>query len=112
LEVRKARHEDNRGHQKKATKCNFFINFTPIKRILLLLIISPLFCFSQHDHDEENHSHEDHSHNNEFAIGLGVIPEHENALGIHAHYIKGIGLNNKFGAGISFETILDDHEHH
>jgi hypothetical protein len=83
-----------------------------MKKILLLLIASPLFCFSQHNHDDENHSHEDHSHNNEFAIGLGVIPEHENALGIHAHYIKGIGLNNKFGAGISFETILDDHEHH
>jgi len=45
-----------------------------MKKILLLLIISPLFCFSQHNHDEENHSHEDHSHNNEFAIGLGGHP--------------------------------------
>ena len=66
-----------------------------MKKILLLLIISPLFCFSQHNHDEENHSHEHHSHNNEFAIGLGIIPEHENSLGFHAHYIKGIVLNNK-----------------
>ena len=83
-----------------------------MKKILLLLIISPLFCFSQHNHDEENHSHEDHSHNNEFAIGLGVIPEHESSLGFHAHYIKGIALNNKIGVGISVETILDDHAHH
>ena len=83
-----------------------------MKKILLLLIISPLFCFSQHNHDEENHSHEDHSHNNEFSIGLGVIPEHENSLGFHAHYIKGIALNNKIGVGISVETILDDHAHH
>ena len=83
-----------------------------MKKILLILIISPLFCFSQHNHDEENHSHEDHAHNNEFAIGLGVIPEHENSLGFHAHYIKGITFNNKIGVGISVETILDDHAHH
>ena len=83
-----------------------------MKKTLLLLIISPLFCFSQHNHDEENHSHEDHSHNNEFAIGLGVIPKHENSLGFHAHYIKGIALNNKIGVGISVETILDNHAHH
>ena len=89
-----------------------FIILAPMKKILLLLIISPLFCFSQHNHDEENHSHEDHSHNNEFAIGLGIIPEHENSLGFHAHYIKGIALNNKIGVGISVETILDDHAHH
>ena len=83
-----------------------------MRKILLLLFCVPSFCFSQHNHDEENHSHAAHSHNNEFAIGIGIIPKHENALGFHSHYIKGIALNNKLGAGISFETILDDHAHH
>ena len=82
-----------------------------MKKILTLLLIFPLFCFSQHNHDDD-HSHEAHAHENEFAIGIGFIPKHENAVGIHSHYIKGIGLNNKLGAGISFETILDDHAHH
>jgi hypothetical protein len=83
-----------------------------MKKIFFTLLFIPLISFSQHNHDEENHSHEDHSHNNEFAIGLGVIPEHENSLGFHAHYIKGIALNNKIGVGISVETILDENAHH
>jgi len=82
-----------------------------MKKIILIFLISPLFCFSQHNHDD-NHSHEEHAHENEFAIGIGFIPKHENAIGIHSHYIKGVGLNNKLGLGISFETILDDHAHH
>ena len=83
-----------------------------MRKILILFLIFPLFCFSQYNHNDENHSHEDHSHNNEFAIGIGFIPKHENAIGFHTHYIKGIALNNKLGAGISFETILDEHAHH
>ena len=83
-----------------------------MKKILLLLFCVPLFSFSQHNHDEGNHSHADHSHNNEFAIGIGIIPIHENSIGFHSHYIKGIALKNKLGAGVSFETILDDHAHH
>ena len=78
---------------------------------MILILTFPLFCFSQHNHVED-HSHAEHAHENEFAIGIGFIPKHENAIGIHSHYIKGIGLNNKLGAGISFETILDDHAHH
>ena len=77
----------------------------------LISLISPLFCFSQHNHDD-HHSHKEHTHENEFAIGIDFIPKHENAIGIHSHYIKGVWLNNKLVAEISFETILDDHAHH
>jgi len=80
-----------------------------MKKLLLIFSILPIFCLSQHNHDD---THDLHTHDNEFAIGIGFIPKHENAIGIHSHYIKGIGLNNKLGAGISFETILDDHAHH
>ena len=80
-----------------------------MKKLLLIFSILPIFCLSQHNHDD---THDLHTHDNEFAIGIGFIPKHQNAIGIHSHYIKGIGLNNKLGAGISFETILDDHAHH
>ena len=86
-----------------------------MKNILLLLIISPLFCFSQHNHDDENHSHEDHSHKNEISIAAGIVPisaEDEIAAGIHLHYIKGIRESNKFGIGVGLEAIIDEHKHY
>ena len=92
-----------------------FFYFALMKNILLLLIASPLFCFSQHNHDDENHSHEDHSHKNEISIAAGIVPipaEDEIAAGIHLHYIKGIGESNKFGIGVGLETILDHHKHY
>ena len=60
---------------------------------------------------EHEHSHE---HNNEFGVALGIVPGHEgeeNNLGIHLHYVKGLGGHNHFGIGLSLETILDEHEH-
>ena len=80
-----------------------------MKNLLLLLMIVPMIGFTQ-DHHEHNHEH--HSHENEFAVAIGIIPQHEYSLGFHAHYIKGIALENKLGVGISFETILDEHAHH
>ena len=81
-----------------------------MKKLFLIFLCLPFFSLSQHNHDD--HSHDLHTHDNEFALGIGFIPKHENAIGIHLHYIKGVRLNNKLGAGISFETILDDHAHH
>ena len=60
---------------------------------------------------EHEHIHE---HDHEFSIAIGVVPDHldeETNIGLHAHYIKGIGNHNDFGIGISLETILDDHNH-
>ena len=77
-----------------------------IKIIFLVLIIN--FLIGQIDHE---HNHE---HNNEMSIAIGVVPNHEeqeNNIGLHIHYIKGIGEDNDFGLGISFETILDEHKH-
>ena len=58
--------------------------------------------------------HHDHGHNNEFGIAVGVIPDHEDEeskLGLHLHYVKGIGEHNQYGIGISLETIFDEHKH-
>jgi len=70
------------------------------KKLLLIFLCLPFFSLSQHNHDD--HYHDLNTHDNEFALGIGFIPKHENAIGIHSHYTKGVGLNNKLGAGISF----------
>ena len=75
----------------------------------ILFIISLLnLLISQIEHE---HIHE---HEHEFSIAIGLVPGHldeETNVGLHAHYIKGIGNNNDFGIGLSLETILDDHSH-
>ena len=75
----------------------------------ILFIISLLnLLISQIEHE---HIHE---HEHEFSIAIGLVPGHldeETNVGLHAHYIKGIGNNNDFGIGLSLETILYDHSH-
>ena len=76
------------------------------KILLNILIISVLFSESGHIHS--------HNHNNELGAAIGIVPGHEgedNSLGIHLHYIKGVGQHNDFGIGLSLETILDEHSH-
>ena len=74
--------------------------------VLFLSILTFVFCESNHVHN--------HGHNNEFGMAIGMVPGHEdeeNAMGLHLHYIKGIGEDNDFGIGISLETIFDEHQH-
>ena len=76
------------------------------KIILFIFYISILVGQIVHEHS--------HGHNNEFGVGLGIVPGHEgeeNNLGIHLHYVKGLGEHNHFGIGLSLETILDEHKH-
>jgi len=80
-----------------------------MKKIFIILLSIPFLSFSQ-DQDSNDCGFAC-THENEFAIGLGVIPNHDFALGFHAHYIKGIALDNKLGLGLGFETIIDEHTH-
>ena len=76
------------------------------KIILFIFYISILVGQIIHEHS--------HEHNNEFVVALGIVPGHEgeeNNLGIHLHYVKGLGEHNHFGIGLSLETILDEHQH-
>ena len=75
-------------------------------KFLFLLIISLSFCESGHIHN--------HKHNNELGFAVGLVPGHnkeENHIGLHLHYIKGVGVHNDFGIGISLETIFEEHTH-
>jgi len=80
-----------------------------MKKTIFILLFTPFFLFSQDQHS--NDCGFACTHENELAIGLGVIPNHDFALGFHAHYVKGIALENKLGLGLGFETILDGHTH-
>ena len=47
-------------------------------------------------------------------MAIGIVPGHEGEesnLGLHLHYVKGLGEHNHFGIGLSLETILDEHQH-
>ena len=72
------------------------------KILLSLLIISIVFTESEHNHT------------NEFGMAVGIVPGHDGEddnLGLHLHYVKGIGEHNDFGIGVSLETIFDEHKH-
>ena len=77
-----------------------------IKILFNLLFISIIFTESEHIHN--------HKHNNELGIAIGIVPGHDGEddnLGLHLHYIKGVGDHNIWGIGISLETIFDEHKH-
>jgi len=76
------------------------------KVLFSLFFISIIFSESGHIHN--------HNHNNEFGIAVGIVPGHDGEddnLGLHLHYIKGVGEHNYFGIGVSLETIFDEHKH-
>ena len=59
-----------------------------IRKILFIISLLNLLI-SQIEH---KHAHE---HDNEISIAIGLVPGHldeETNVGLHAHYIKGIGL--------------------
>ena len=73
-----------------------------------------------HDHSEDeeydkndevsNHEH----HRNELGIALAPVyflNEKETAFGLHVHYIYNL-KDSKFGVGLGYERIFDEHKHH
>jgi hypothetical protein len=65
--------------------------------------------------DVDSGGGEGHHHRNELSVATGLVPliaEDELSWGIHIHYIRGIGDENKVGIGIGLETIVDEHRHY
>jgi len=84
---------------------------------LLSILISQNGVVAQHhEHSDDPHKHSDqlHAHpNNE--IGLGnylsyLAGEQEFAYGLHIHYQRSLE-DSRFGAGIGYEQIFDEHRH-
>jgi len=79
---------------------------------LQFIFLTLYSCLSLQAQDNTSRHDHSHSHDNEFSLAIGLIPNHELSLGLHAHYIKGIAFDNKIGLGLSYETIFDHHAHH
>jgi len=78
-----------------------------IVSILNLVFIGGLFG------QVDNESH--HEHFNEISVATGIVPlpaEDELTIGFHFHYVRGIGKDKRFGIGLGFETIVDEHKHY
>ena len=86
--------------------------------ILLFSLAIALNTYAQstehsHDHDEHNDSEQHDHHVSEIGFGNSLVyfaKEKEYAYGFHIHYVKGI-QNSKFGVGIGYERIFDEHGH-
>ena len=79
-----------------------------MKKIFVLTIfLSINYClFAQHHNHEHKHVHE---------IGASVSPlyfveESEFSAAVHLHYVYNFP-HSKFGLGIGYERIFDDHKH-
>ena len=65
----------------------------------------------EHDHDQSQHQHEHPK--NEFGFGnylTYLAGEQEIAFALHIHYLRSFE-HSRFGAGIGYEQIFDEHKH-
>ncbi|MCB0482182.1 MAG: hypothetical protein KDC83_12160 [Flavobacteriales bacterium] len=80
-------------------------------KYILGILFSLCVLNAQSQGDEKEHHH--HHHKNE--IGMANAPvyflqDDEFAYGIHFHYVRKL-TESKFGIGLGYERIFDDHEH-
>jgi hypothetical protein len=67
-------------------------------------------------HEEHDHEHEHpsgHHHKHEIAIANAAVyflKEKIFSYGLHAHYVYNFP-NSKFGLGVAYERIFDEHKH-
>ena len=76
----------------------------------IFLLSFPVIVLAQdHTHGDENHSH----FGNEVAMSNNLVflaKDKELSYGVHMHYIRNI-WETKFGAGLGYERIFDEHGH-
>lgn len=76
---------------------------------LLITLLGQNLTAQSHNPIEDHHDH----HRNEIGIAnapVYFLNEKEFAYGLHIHYVRNI-KESKFGVGLGYERILDDHKH-
>lgn len=91
-----------------------------IFRIRVIVIIFSLHSLNvaaqpTHDHGTAVHGHRGHDPHN-YHIGLGMAAAHVNgeqglAPGVHLHLLRQLGTHKRWGLGLGYEVILDEHRH-
>jgi len=81
--------------------------------LLSIFIFASISLYSQeHNHQDEHHEHEHPK--NEIGFSNNIVfnaTENEFAYGVHLHLIRTVGKSDKFGLGLGYERIFDDHKH-
>lgn len=82
---------------------------------IFILILQNGLLAQQHEHDHNHHhGHHHHEHpSNEIGAGNYIsylVGENEFAYGLHVHYLRSL-KESRFGAGIGYEHIFDEHSH-
>lgn len=84
------------------------MKFTLFLTLLVLLLGQDILAQSSHaDHDHHHHP------KNELGLGNYLVylaGEKELSYGLHVHYLRTIE-DSKFGVGLGFEQIFDEHDH-
>jgi hypothetical protein len=63
------------------------------------------------DHDDHGHQHDHHRYELGMANSLAYLGEDGAfSYGLHLHLVRNIG-ESRFGAGIGYERIFDEHKH-
>jgi hypothetical protein len=88
------------------------------KYLLLFICIVSAFISKAETIIEESHEHEYkhiHEHRSEeFGIATGpvyLVSHEEWVAGLHVHYVYRIFPNPKFGLGLGYEHLFDEHKH-
>lgn len=93
-----------------------------MRKILIgiVLLVANFVTLAQNNehvhHDDELHDHEhetEHKHNHEIGISVGpayFFNEEEFSFATHLHYVYNFS-DSKFGLGVGYERIFDEHKH-
>ena len=90
------------------------MNCKNITKILLVILFGILTgnIYSQEEHHDNDH-HKHHHHKYDLGVGNSLVyfpNEKETAYGLHLHLVRNIA-HSKFGFGIAYERIFDQHKH-
>lgn len=86
-----------------------------MKLIILPIILTTIFSLNLRAQTKENQDKNSHHENHQSEIGIAFSPvyflnEKEIASGLHVHYVHNLP-NSKFGLGLAYERIFDQHKH-
>jgi hypothetical protein len=80
--------------------------------VLSLSVSTPLMAQHNSTHSAHDHGHDDHKYH--IGIGLAatkIVGENVLAPGFHLHFIRQLGHENRWGLGLGYEAIADEHWH-
>ena len=82
-------------------------------KLKILFTLIAIISFSCLIAQVDDHDHDHHHHKNEIGVAnmaVYFVKEEVFAYGLHLHYIRQISAS-KFGFGVGYEKIFDEHEH-